>query len=74
MQFGHPDMELPLWLSGIVEEEMTYFHGLMQGEPVAEEFAKLSDGTAAMESIATADACTLSLKENRTVAISEITG
>ncbi|MCM3908053.1 Gfo/Idh/MocA family protein [Trueperella bernardiae] len=74
VQFGHPDMELPLWLSGIVEEEMTYFHGLMQGEPVAEEFAKLSDGTAAMESIATADACTLSLKENRTVAISEITG
>lgn len=73
VQFGHPGMELPAWLSGIVEEEMTYFHGLMQGAPVLEEFAKLSDGTAAMEAIATADACTLSLKENRKVAIAEIT-
>ncbi|WP_460997588.1 Gfo/Idh/MocA family protein [Trueperella pyogenes] len=73
VQYGHPDEEPPLWLAGIVEEEMTYFHGLMQGEPIAQEFAKLSDGTAAMEAIATADACTLSMKENRKVAIAEIT-
>lgn len=74
VQYGDPDKIPPLWLNGIVEEELNYFHGLMQGEPVLAEFAKLSDGTAAMEAIATADACTLSLKEDRKVNISEITG
>ncbi|MFP7697225.1 Gfo/Idh/MocA family protein [Trueperella sp. LYQ143] len=73
VQYGTPDKRPPLWLEGIIEEEMTYFHGLMQGNPVEEEFAKLSDGTAAMEAIATADACTLSKLEDRKVAISEIT-
>ena len=53
---------------------MNYFHTLMQGGSVLEEFAKLSDGTAAMEAIATADACTLSLKEDRKVRVCEITG
>ncbi|WP_406717368.1 Gfo/Idh/MocA family oxidoreductase [Trueperella pyogenes] len=72
VQYGYPEKLPPLWLNGIVEEEMKYFHGLMQGEPIEEEFAKLSDGTAAMEAIATADACTLSKMENRTVAIDEI--
>ncbi|MDP9831592.1 MULTISPECIES: Gfo/Idh/MocA family protein [Trueperella] len=72
IQYGNPDKTPPLWLAGIVEEEMKYFHGLMQGEPVLEEFAKLSDGTAAMEAIATADACTLSKAENRKVSIAEI--
>ena len=73
VQYGNPDKVPPLWLAGIVEEEMKYFHGLMQGEPVLEEFSKLSDGTAAMEAIATADACSLSQSENRTVKISEVT-
>lgn len=73
VQYGKPNKLPPLWLNGIVEEEMNYFHGLMQGEPVISEFAKLSDGTAAMEAIATADACTLSMKEDRKVRISEIT-
>lgn len=74
VQYGKPDLLPPLWLKGIVEEEMNYFHTLMQGGSVLEEFAKLSDGSAAMEAIATADACTLSLKEDRKVRVCEITG
>ncbi|MCV0009061.1 Gfo/Idh/MocA family protein [Mobiluncus mulieris] len=74
VQYGNPHKVPPLWLAGIVEEEMRYFHGLMQGAKVDPEFAKLTDGTAAMEAIATADAATRSLKEGRTVKVSEITG
>ena len=39
----------------------------------AEEYEKLLNGVAALESIATADACTLSVKEDRKVSLSEIT-
>lgn len=72
VQYGNPDKKPPLWLNGIIEEEMKYFHSLMEGSPVLDEFAKLSDGTAAMEAIATADACTLSEREGRRVEIAEI--
>lgn len=74
VQYGKPDRRPPMWLRGIIEEELTYFHGLMKGNEPTEEFAALSDGTAATAAIATADACTRSLKENRKVAIKEITG
>lgn len=72
VQYGFPQDLPPLWLSGIVEEELQYFHSLLLGAPVIPEFAKLSDGTAAMEAIATADACTRSLQQNRKVSIAEI--
>ena len=74
VQYGNPHKVPPLWLSGVVEEEMRYFHDLMQGGHVEPEFSKLTDGTAAMEAIATADAATLSLRQGRTVMVSEITG
>ena len=41
----------------------------MQGAPVSEEFAKLLTGEAALEAIATADACTQSMFEDRKVKI-----
>ncbi len=74
VQYGTPEKRPPLWLRGIIEDELTYFHGLMNGASPSEEFAALSDGSAATAAIATADACTLSLREDRKVKISEITG
>lgn len=73
VQYGTPLRRPPLWLRGIIEEELTYFHGLMTGAEPTEEFAALSDGSAATASIATADACTRSLAEGRRVLVSEIT-
>ncbi|MNG34461.1 hypothetical protein D3C84_1209480 [compost metagenome] len=52
---------------------MVYFHGIMQGYPVEDEFKPLLDGTAARAAIATADALTISLKEDRKVSVKEIT-
>ena len=74
VQYGKPDRRPPLWLRGIIEEELTYFHNLMRGQEPLDEFKALSDGSAATAAIATADACTLSLKEGRKVKVSEITG
>lgn len=73
VQYGSPRKRPPMWLRGIIEEELTYFHGLMTGAAPSEEFAALSDGSAATASIATADACTRSRLEGRKVLVSEIT-
>lgn len=74
IMYGNPSTVPPLWLTGIVEEEMAYFHGLLQGAAPEPEFAALTDGTAARAAIATADALSLSLAENRKVEVAEITG
>ncbi|WP_167133228.1 Gfo/Idh/MocA family protein [Paramicrobacterium chengjingii] len=72
IMYGKPSLTPPLWLQGIVEEEMTYFHGLMQGNSPTDEFAALSDGSAATATIATADALSRSLTEDRKVDVREI--
>lgn len=71
--YGNPQSSPPLWLRGIIEEELAYFHSLMSGADPIAEFAALTDGTAATASIATADALTRSLAEKRKVFVSEIT-
>lgn len=55
-----------------MKNEMKFFNGVMHGEPVSEEFAPLLNGRAARAAIATADAATLSLKEDRKVKIQEV--
>lgn len=70
--YGKPGKKPPLWLHGIMEEEMKYFNGIMHGEPIPDEFRPLMTGEAARAAIATADAATLSLRENRKVNISEV--
>ena len=72
--YGKPGKEPPMWLHGVMEEEMTYLNGILHGEKPSAEFAPLLDGSAARAAIATADAATLSLRENRKVDVSEITG
>lgn len=72
VMYGAPCRRAPVWLQGIVEEEMTYFHDLMLGTVPAEEFRPLTDGSAAASAIATADALTLSLREHRKVSVAEI--
>ena len=57
-----------------MKNEMKYFNGIMHGEPVPDEFRPLMTGQAARAAIATADAATRSLREDRKVKISEVTG
>ncbi len=70
--YGRPGRKPPLWLNGIMEEEMKFFNGLMHGDPIPDEFSDLLDGKAARAAIATADAATLSLREHRRVDVSEV--
>ena len=70
--YGKPGKPTPLWLSSVIDKEMRYLHEIMQGAPVSEEFAKLLTGEAALEAIATADACTQSMFEDSKVKLSEI--
>ena len=51
---------------------MAYLHDIIKGGEITDEYAKLLNGVAALESIATADACTLSVTEDRKVALAEI--
>lgn len=73
IMYGKPNATPPLWLGSIMKKEMIYFHSIMQGEEVEAEFKPLLDGTAARASIATADALTKSLREDRKVNVAEIT-
>jgi len=72
--FGTPDTDVPLWLSGILEEETATFHRLVSTGYIDPEFAALADGSAARSALATADALTLSLREHRTVEVAEVLG
>ena len=72
IMYGKPDRIPPLWLHGIMEMEMEFLHNVLQGAEVDEEFIPLLDGTAARDSILTADALTKSLEEDRKVKISEL--
>lgn len=72
IQYGRPGKKPPLWLHGIMKNEMRYFNAIMHGEAPTEEFVSLLNGKAARAVIATADAATLSLKENRKVEVAEI--
>lgn len=72
IQYGHPGKKPPLWLHGIMKNEMKYFNGIMHGDTIPEEFMPLMTGEAARAAIATADAATLSIQENRKVSVSEV--
>ena len=74
IQYGKPGKRTPMWLASIMKKEMRYLNDILHGATPSEEFAKLLTGVAAREAIATADACTRSLNENRKVALSEILG
>ena len=42
--------------SSLTDKEMEYLHDIIKGGEITEEFEKLLNGVAALESIATADA------------------
>ena len=67
--YGKPT---PLWLSSVIDKEMRYLHEIMQRATVSEEFTKLLTDEAALKAIATANACTQSMFEDRKVKLSEI--
>ena len=70
--YGKPGKKPPMWLHSIMKNEMKYFNEIMHGAAVDEEFKPLLNGSAARAAIATADALTLSVKENRKVKVAEI--
>ncbi len=72
IMYGKPEKKPPMWLHSIMKKEMKLLNELMSGYEVPDEFKPLLDGTAAMNSIATADALTLSLKEDKIVRLEEI--
>ena len=72
IMYGNHEKKPPLWLQGIMQREMNYLHELLNGMEASEEFKPLVDGTAAMSSIATADALTKSKEENKKVKIEEV--
>ena len=72
IQYGKPGKIPPMWLHSIMFNEMKYFNNIMHGMEADEEFRPLLTGDAARAAIATADACTLSAKECRSVKLSEI--
>lgn len=73
IMYGNPGKKPPMWLHSIMKNEMIYFHDMLSGSDPSSEFKPLLTGDAAKASIATADACTKSLKEGRKVLLSEIT-
>lgn len=72
--YGHPGKLPPMWLHSIMKNEMKYFNGIMHGDTPTEEFKDLLNGKAARAAIATADAATRSLRENRKVEVAEVMG
>ena len=51
---------------------MKFFNEIMHGGEITDEFRPLLTGEAARAAIATADAATLSLREDRKVKVSEV--
>ncbi|MFV0363711.1 MAG: Gfo/Idh/MocA family protein [Suipraeoptans sp.] len=72
IMYGKPGKKPPMWLNSIMKNEMKYFNGIMHGTVVNDEFMPLLTGAAARSAIATADALTLSITENRKVKVEEI--
>ena len=72
IMYGRPGRKPPMWLHSIMKNEMRYFNEIMHGAAVDEEFRPLLNGSAARAAIATADALTLSVKEDRKVKVAEI--
>lgn len=72
IQYGHPGKKPPMWLNSIMVSEMKFFNDIMHGAELTDEFKPLMTGEAARAAIATADAATLSIREDRKVKVSEI--
>ena len=72
IMYGKPGKKPPMWLHSIMKNEMKFFNDVLHGAPVSDEFMPLLTGKAARAAIATADALTLSLNEDRKVKLSEI--
>ena len=72
IMYGKPGKKPPMWLHSIMKNEMKFFNDVMHGAKVSDEFMPLLTGKAARAAIATADALTISINEDRKVSLSEI--
>ena len=72
IMYGKPGKKPPMWLHSIMKNEMKFFNDLMHGDKFSDEFMPLLTGKAARAAIATADALTISINEDRKVRLSEI--
>lgn len=60
--YGRNTTKLPTWLEEEMKKEMLYFHNVIKGNVIDEEFKMLFDGSAAKASVATAEAAMKSLE------------
>ena len=72
IMYGKPGKKPTMWLHSIMKNEMKFFNDVMHGAKVSDEFMPLLTGKAARAAIATADALTISINEDRKVSLSEI--
>ena len=72
IMYGKLGKKPPMWLHSIMKNEMKFFNDVLHRAEVSDEFLPLLTGKAARAAIATADALTLSLNEDRKVRLSEI--
>ncbi|WP_228255250.1 Gfo/Idh/MocA family protein [Ornithinimicrobium avium] len=73
--YGAPGARPPGWLRRIMREELEWFEDVVAGRLEPERaLAGLTDGQAALTSIATAEALTISLAEDRKVSTAEVSG
>ncbi|MFX0539273.1 Gfo/Idh/MocA family protein [Ornithinimicrobium sp. Y1847] len=72
--YGAPGSRPPGWLRGIMVEELAWFEEAVDrgGAPGDDELSGLTDGSAALTSVATAEALMLSLAEDRKVSVAEV--
>ena len=72
IMYGKPGKKPTMWLHSLRKNEMKFFNDVMHGAKVSDEFMPLLTGKAARAAIATADALTISINEDRKVSLSEI--
>lgn len=73
--YGGPGVRPPRWLRGIMQDELEWFEAVTSGHNNADSsLDALTNGQAALTSVATAEALMLSLAEARKVHVSEVTG
>lgn len=67
--YGRSTSKLPGWLYGEMVKEMAYFHKIVKGGRIDEEFSMLFDGTGAFAAVAAAQSAMKSLETGEAVEI-----
>ncbi|MFE5323679.1 Gfo/Idh/MocA family protein [Paenibacillus sp. NPDC056579] len=72
ISYGSPSVRVPGWLITAMTKELKAFRDALQGKPAEDSLNLLFDGSAALTSIATAEAAMRSMREKRWIAVESI--